>query len=65
MKVREVTPEMMAEFQETVEQDFPGDQMMQEVHLARLIVQEKMRDMTIEQQVAYLNRRRKEKPDAA
>jgi len=65
MKVREVTPEMMAEFQETVEQDFPGDQMMQEVHFARLIVQEKMRDMTIEQQVAYLNRRRKEKPDAA
>jgi hypothetical protein len=65
MNLREVSPEQTADFCRTVEQDFPGDAMLQEVHLARLILEERMRDLSTKEKVAFLNQNRERRTRAA
>jgi hypothetical protein len=65
MNLREVSPEQTADFRRTVEQDFPGDAMLQEVHLARLILEERMRDLSTKEKVAFLNQNRERRTRAA
>lgn len=65
MKLREVPQERIEEFQRTVEEDFPGDAMLQEVHLARLILEERMRDLSPEEKLAYINRNHDRRTKAA
>lgn len=65
MKLKQVTLEKLEGFKRIVEEDFPNDAMLQEVHLARLILHEEMSELTREQRLEYFRQARTRRSDAA
>ncbi len=54
MREKEISKERMKELEEEVKREFPDDYALQQVHLARLIIEEKTKGMTSEEFLKYI-----------
>ena len=54
-----VSADKIAEFERQVEQDWPKDPMLQEIHLIRMIRQEEARAMTLKEKVRHYGNHKK------
>jgi CRISPR/Cas system-associated protein Cas10 (large subunit of type III CRISPR-Cas system) len=51
--MREIPKKKMEELRKEVEKEFPESYGLQQVHLARLIIEEKTKDLTVRERIQY------------
>ncbi|MGQ9848012.1 MAG: hypothetical protein ACUVQP_11020 [Bacteroidales bacterium] len=57
--MKEIPKEKLKELEEEVKKEFPGDYALQQVHLARLIIEEKTKGLTGKELIAYYRKQAK------
>lgn len=57
--MRKIPEERLKKLEEEVKKEFPGDYALQQVHLARLIIEEKTKGLTGKELIAYLRKQAK------
>ncbi len=54
--MREITEERLKELEEEVKKEFPQDYALQQVHLARLIIEEKTKNLNQKELIEFYKR---------